>query len=209
MLPQGGVDVCHLKAGTPRALRADRVDDIGLTGAKAEACYFLIHAIASLSDTGLAQAPVPPSLATGGLCSVTREHRERGEHVTSTREKRDKVALQNSDRCQSNTNMIVTMDVVHRLVSPAPPERPSKSTLIDDGDRRLFFAKCCNTKQKYSPVALTFYKTQAPAIWSAGPKCGNYFHAAESGRRCDMTKCSVDTSVRSLRHTQQASWTAV
>jgi hypothetical protein len=23
------------------------------------------------------------------------------------------------------------------------------------------------------------------AFWSAGPKCGNYFHAAESGRRCD------------------------
>jgi len=23
------------------------------------------------------------------------------------------------------------------------------------------------------------------AFWSDGPKCGNYFHAAESGRRCD------------------------
>jgi hypothetical protein len=25
------------------------------------------------------------------------------------------------------------------------------------------------------------------AFWSAGPKCGNYFRVAESGRRCDVT----------------------
>ena len=46
------------------------------------------------------------------------------------------------------------------------------------------------------------------AFWSAGSKCGNYFHAAAAGRRCDMTKCGVDTSVLSLRNTK-AIWTAV
>ena len=29
------------------------------------------------------------------------------------------------------------------------------------------------------------------ASWSAGPKCGNYFHAAESGRRCDQMMLSI------------------
>jgi hypothetical protein len=29
------------------------------------------------------------------------------------------------------------------------------------------------------------------AFWSAGPKCGNYFHAAESGRRCDQMTLSI------------------
>jgi hypothetical protein len=29
------------------------------------------------------------------------------------------------------------------------------------------------------------------AFWSAGPKCGNYFHAAESGRRWDEMSLSI------------------
>ena len=29
------------------------------------------------------------------------------------------------------------------------------------------------------------------AFWSAGPKCGNYFHAAKSGRRCDQLTLSI------------------
>ena len=29
------------------------------------------------------------------------------------------------------------------------------------------------------------------AFWSSGPKCGNYFHAAESGRRCDQMTLSI------------------
>ena len=29
------------------------------------------------------------------------------------------------------------------------------------------------------------------AFWSAGPKCGDYFHAAESGRRCDQMPLSI------------------
>jgi len=29
------------------------------------------------------------------------------------------------------------------------------------------------------------------AFWSAGPKCGNYFHAAETGRRWDEMSLSI------------------
>jgi hypothetical protein len=29
------------------------------------------------------------------------------------------------------------------------------------------------------------------AFWSAGPKCGPYFHAAESGRQCDQMTLSI------------------
>ena len=50
------------------------------------------------------------------------------------------------------------------------------------------------------------------AVWSAGSKHGDYFHAAESGRRWDEMegRCGGSIiSVLSLRHTKQAIWTAV
>ena len=57
-----------------------------------------------------------------------------------------------------------------------------------------------------SPV----YGTQAlcrkeMAFWSAGPKCGNHFHAAESGRRCEEMPRRYQCAVLA----PQAIWTAV
>jgi hypothetical protein len=38
---------------------------------------------------------------------------------------------------------------------------------------------------KCGTTGLRTLRRKEIVFWSAGPKCGNYFHAAESGRRCD------------------------